>query len=96
MSLQDAMHHEMMQKNHGDRQDMMYQRCIDPFCSGIFQETSLHDDREGVLHCSHCRLPISRYWAPEPIVTPVPPLPTPTPEEQAAERYVRLMTGRDA
>ena len=46
---------EMMKK-----QDMKHQKCTK--CKkGVYAETSVHDDWEGVLHCDKCGHKIVRY-----------------------------------
>ena len=41
--------------------DMMDGKCSDDRCSGSYQETSLHDDWNGVLHCEECGDETARY-----------------------------------
>ena len=52
--------------------DRMRDEC--EFCQGFFVETSVNDDRDGVLHCNGCGLKIERYlnmkkWPENPLKT---------------------------
>lgn len=42
-------------------QDMTGQPCNKKRCSGIYKETTFHDDMDGTLHCSRCNNKIERY-----------------------------------
>ena len=41
--------------------DMTGQNCVVPVCKGRYQEQSIHDDMDGVLHCTKCRTRVERY-----------------------------------
>lgn len=43
------------------RIDMTNKPCSKKGCSGVYKETTLLDDRDGVLHCTKCNKEIKRY-----------------------------------
>jgi hypothetical protein len=44
--------------------DLTGKKCTD--CKkGTYQETSIHDDMDGVLHCTSCRKRVDRYQSVE-------------------------------
>lgn len=41
--------------------DRLSTMCLVPDCRGVYTETSIYDDWDGILHCSECRSPIGRH-----------------------------------
>lgn len=41
--------------------DRLSTPCLVPGCLGVYTETSIYDDWDGILHCSECKSPIGRH-----------------------------------
>ena len=44
-----------------DPEDRAGTTCQQPYCKGTYIETSIHDDIDGIQHCSKCNHAIKRY-----------------------------------
>lgn len=50
-----------MERDDTETRDNKGRQCEEDSCDGTYQETSVFDDMDGVLHCERCGIEIKRY-----------------------------------